>query len=91
MCVDSTLDGQAPPLTQARVTVRLNDGRVLTADANGARGYPERPASDGELAAKFLSCAGVVLPPARAERALDLIRAVSSTADVRTMTEGLWP
>ena len=90
MCVDATLDGQAPPLTQARVTVRLNDGRVLTADANGARGYPERPAGDDELAAKFLSCAGRALPAARAERALDAIRAIESTSDVRTMTEALW-
>ena len=46
MRVDPALDASAPPLTQARVTVRLRDGRVLTASANGARGYPERPASD---------------------------------------------
>jgi 2-methylcitrate dehydratase PrpD len=46
MRVDPTLDGGAPPLTQARIRLRLRDGRVLTASANGARGYPERPASD---------------------------------------------
>ena len=90
MCVDSTLDGGASPLTQARVTVRLNDGRVLTAAANGARGYPQRPASDDELAAKFLSCAGRALPQARAERALALVRAIESSHDVREMTEAVW-
>ena len=90
MCVDSTLDEKAPPLTQARITVRLNDGRVLTAAANGARGYPERPAGDDELAAKFLSCAGRALPPGGAEHALAQIRAIESCPDVRTMTEALW-
>ena len=30
MRVDPSLDGGAPPLTQARVDIRLRDGRVLT-------------------------------------------------------------
>jgi 2-methylcitrate dehydratase PrpD len=89
MSVDTTLDASAPPLTQARVTVRLENGRVLTAAANGARGYPERPASDEELAAKFISCAIRALPQARAEQALDAIRAIESNSDVRTLTEAL--
>ncbi|HYM25409.1 MAG TPA: MmgE/PrpD family protein, partial [Vicinamibacterales bacterium] len=37
MRVDGTLDANASPLTQARVTVRLKGGRTLTAAANGAR------------------------------------------------------
>jgi len=90
MCVDSTLDGSAPPLTQARVTVRLEDGRVLTAVANGARGYPERPASDDELAMKFISCAVRALPEPRAEQALAAVRAIESSPDVRRLTEALW-
>src|SRR5262245_174422 len=90
MGVDSSLDASAPPLTQARVTVRLNDGRVLTADANGARGYPERPAGDDELAAKFLSCASRALTGTRAGQALAAIRAIESCSDVTTMTEALW-
>jgi 2-methylcitrate dehydratase PrpD len=89
MCVDPTLDGSAPPLTQARVTVRLNDGRVLNASANGARGYHNRPASDDELAAKFLSCAARVMPAVRAEQALAALRAIESSADVRQVMEVL--
>jgi 2-methylcitrate dehydratase PrpD len=74
MSVDPTLDASAPALTQARVTVRLHDGRVFTASANGARGYPERPASDDELAAKFLACAMRALAEPRAHAALAALR-----------------
>ena len=57
MRVDPTLDAAAPSLTQARVTSGCGTADVLTASANGARGYPERPASDDELATKFTACA----------------------------------
>jgi 2-methylcitrate dehydratase PrpD len=85
MRVDPALDPSAPPLTQAHVTVRLRDGRVLTAAANGARGYPERPASDEELATKFTSCATQTLSESRAAHALEALRDIESVADVRTM------
>ena len=78
MQVDPALDSSAPALTQARVTVRLKDGRVLTASANGARGYPERPASSDELAAKFVVCASRVLPEAKARLALKMISELES-------------
>jgi len=89
MCVDATLDASAPPLTQARIAVRLKDGRVLSADANGARGYAERPASDDELAAKFLSCAARALPKERAAAALSAIRDLDAIGNVSTMIEAV--
>jgi len=87
MYVDETLDRSAPPLTQARVVVRLDDGRVLEARANGARGYPERPAAEEELASKFVSCAVRALPQARAEEALAAIRAIEEAPNVRAVTD----
>jgi len=87
--VDPALDVSAPALTQARVTVRLKDGRVLTAPANGARGYPERPATDEELATKFLACAKRALPEPRAHAALASLREIERAPDVRAVT-ALW-
>jgi 2-methylcitrate dehydratase PrpD len=86
MQVDPTLDASAPALTQARVTVRLKDGRVLTASADGARGYPEHPASRDELAAKFLACASRVVPAAKARVMLNLLGELESAEDVRAVT-----
>jgi 2-methylcitrate dehydratase PrpD len=86
MRVDPTLDPAAPSLTQAHVTVRLRDGRVLTADANGARGYPDRPASDEQLAAKFTSCAMRTLPAAQAAQALAALLDVGAASDIRALT-----
>ena len=91
MRVDPALDAAAPPLTQARVTVRLRDGRVLTASANGARGYPDRQASDEELATKFTSCATRVLSASRAADALASLREIESVADSRTLMAALTP
>jgi 2-methylcitrate dehydratase PrpD len=85
MRVDDTLDKSAPALTQSRVKVRLKDGRELTANANGARGYPERPASGEELAGKFLECARRALPEAAAEAALASVLAIEGLSDVRQL------
>jgi 2-methylcitrate dehydratase PrpD len=86
MRVDATFDGAAPPLTQSRVAVRLRDGRTLVQSANGARGYPDQPAGDDELAAKFLACARRTLADPSAERALTMLRAIETIADLRELT-----
>ena len=67
-------------------TVRLRDGRVLTASANGARGYPEQPASDEELATKFTACATQTLSAAQAPMRWRRCARSSRVADIRTLT-----
>jgi 2-methylcitrate dehydratase PrpD len=91
MRVEPSFDGMAPPLTQARVRLQLHDGRVFARMARGARGYPERPATDADLAAKFLACAARVLPEPTAVRALELLRSIDGLPGVRTLTEGVRP
>jgi 2-methylcitrate dehydratase PrpD len=86
MRVDPSLDGAGPPLTEARVSITLRDGRVLRQEAQGARGYPERPASDEELAAKFMACARRALDESRARRALDLVQQIADLPDIRRLT-----
>jgi hypothetical protein len=68
------------------VRVVLRDGRVLRRAANGARGYPERPASGKELAAKFLVCAARALPAPDANRLLTRLQDLEVVDDVRTIT-----
>jgi 2-methylcitrate dehydratase PrpD len=71
----------AAPLSQARVVVRLRDGRTLEHRADGARGYPGR-LTDDELTTKFMSCAKRSLAPGAAERALVALRRIESTTNV---------
>jgi len=91
MRVDPAIDSSATPLTQSRVSVRLRDGRVVAAAANGARGYPDRPASDEELAAKFMSCAAAVLTRERACAALAALRELGTHADIAALMAGCVP
>jgi 2-methylcitrate dehydratase PrpD len=89
MTIDKDFDNGAPALTQARVSIRLRDGRTFSGRANGARGYPANPASDAELDAKFLSCAERALSKASSRRALELLRGIGENADVRTVARQL--
>jgi 2-methylcitrate dehydratase PrpD len=86
MRVDEALGVNAEPLTQARVRVRLLDGRTLEQRANGARGYPAQPATDEELATKFLACASRALSAERAAIALDRLQAIAQLASIRELT-----
>jgi 2-methylcitrate dehydratase PrpD len=87
--VDTDLDAGAPPLTQASVQVRLRDGRILTQRANGARGYPSRPASPDALLDKFRSCAARALSPGAVTAALAAVQAFDAADDVRAVTAKL--
>jgi 2-methylcitrate dehydratase PrpD len=75
----------AAPLSQARVTIRLRDGRTLTERADGARGYPGR-LTDDEIARKFLSCAERTLSRGAADEALTALRCIDGAASVRAVT-----
>ena len=89
MTANRGFDNGAPALTQARVSIRLRDGRTFSEMADGARGYPANPASDAELDAKFLSCAERALSKASSRRALELLRRIQESDDVRAVARQL--
>jgi len=89
MRVDPSLDGVGPPLTAARLAVTLRGGRVLRQEAHGARGYPERPASDEELESKFRACAKRALSEDTAGRALEILRRLEVLTDARILADTL--
>jgi 2-methylcitrate dehydratase PrpD len=76
---------RAAPLSQARVTVRLRDGRVLSQSSDGARGYPGR-LTDQELATKFAGCATRTLREPDAQSAWTALSSLDGIRDVRDLT-----
>jgi 2-methylcitrate dehydratase PrpD len=73
------------PLSQARVTVRLRDGRTWSQVSDGARGYPGR-LTDEELATKFAGCAARALSMPAATAAWSALTALDAITDVRELT-----
>ncbi|MBA3420174.1 MAG: MmgE/PrpD family protein, partial [Geodermatophilaceae bacterium] len=57
-----------PAVRIARVTIRLADGSVRSAEVTGSRGDPACPLTDRELAEKFRQFARPVLGTARSDR-----------------------
>jgi 2-methylcitrate dehydratase PrpD len=89
MTVDPDLGRTAPSLTQARVELTLSDGRLLRAFADGARGYPSRPAPDAAVHDKFVDCASRTLTPARAEEVWLAARELPAVSDIRQFVDRL--
>lgn len=86
MRVDPAFEGTAP-LSHARVTIRLRDGRLLVQSADGARGYPARPASEGELHAKFSECTARVLSRSGSVRAWEVLSRIATVDDIASLSE----
>jgi 2-methylcitrate dehydratase PrpD len=66
---------------QARVRIKLKDGRVLDRFVVHAVGSVEIPLSDAQLEAKFADLASGILPDDRARRLMDLCRNVERLDD----------
>jgi 2-methylcitrate dehydratase PrpD len=73
------------PLSRARVTVRLRDGRTWSQASDGARGYPGR-LTDEELATKFAGCAARALSMPASTAAWAALTALDGITDVRELT-----
>jgi 2-methylcitrate dehydratase PrpD len=72
-------------IPEARMRVRLHDGRVLDEMVHAARGTPGRPVSREEVEEKFRRLAAAVLPPARVAQLLESLRALATLPDTAAL------
>jgi 2-methylcitrate dehydratase PrpD len=72
-------------IPEARMRVRLRDGRVLDEVVRAARGTPGHPVSRHDVEEKFRRLAGVVLPAPRVGRLLETLRDLPALSDVATL------
>lgn len=89
MHADDRLGREAPPLTQARITVRLGDGRTFKQFADGARGYPTKPSTRAEFDGKFIGCARRVVSAETAAATLAYLRQFDNSLPVRGLAQTL--
>lgn len=83
---------QGPMKTgQARLAIHLVDGTVRRGETYAVRGSSERPLSDDELAAKFVSCAELSLGQRQVEEVLEMIRGFDELSSVNDLTRRLAP
>ena len=75
----------------ARAEALLEDGTVLSARVEHARGSLARPLTDAELNAKFDMQARGSLAKETAERLRDLCRGLTSLPDLGRALAPLWP
>jgi 2-methylcitrate dehydratase PrpD len=78
--------GQYPPLE-----VRLKDGRTVERFIRYAKGAPERPLSDAELADKVESLVVPVLGAARHREIVDCIASLEALPDLRHLVSLMTP
>jgi 2-methylcitrate dehydratase PrpD len=77
MTVDPDLDGERAVtdlVERATLTVRTDDGRVLSQRIETPRGHPLSPLDDDLLDSKFRACTQAVLAPQSGEHALAALR-----------------
>ncbi|MBI3516548.1 MAG: MmgE/PrpD family protein [Proteobacteria bacterium] len=79
---DAALDKLFPDFYASIVAVTTRSGEVIERRNDIARGYPEAPLSDGELAEKFTTLVGSVAPP---ERVRALAAAIDELPTARTL------
>ena len=77
----------------ARVTVTLNDGRVVEVKSDTVKGSPQEPMSEDELLAKFRDCLefGAGATRADADQLAAAIMHIESAADVGAALVGAFP
>ncbi len=79
---DAVLDGLFPDFYASIVEVTTRAGETITRRNDIARGYPEAPMTEPELAEKFERLAGSVAPPERVRTLRAAIDALPTAPDL---------
>lgn len=87
--VDDALTAKYPSAWPARVTIKLDDGTVLSDSADYPRGNPENPVTTAALEEKFTALVGSRVGPDVAWRALAAAQSVGSCRDVSALFRDL--
>ncbi len=77
------------PTRFSEVTITLKDGRVLERRVSQAKGQPKNPLTDAQLEAKFRDCAARVLPAARIDPLVTMLKALDTVPDVSELARAL--
>lgn len=82
-------DSQAPVVINSGgyidVTINMKDGHSFTRRIDKARGTPDHPLTDEEIAEKFRSCAVRTLDPSQVEQAASQIFSLQNLPDIRDL------
>jgi 2-methylcitrate dehydratase PrpD len=76
------LEALFPDFYAGEIALTLADGRVVSERSDIARGYPEAPLSEAEIARKFNTLTGTVADPDRCAVLLDAARGATTLDDM---------
>jgi 2-methylcitrate dehydratase PrpD len=79
------------PVEAARVTITLEDGRVLSAFVEQGRGTPQRPLSDAEIEAKVRALARYGCPALDSSPLIDAVWSLDRAADAGAIVQRASP
>ncbi|OGA53674.1 MAG: hypothetical protein A3G24_16130 [Betaproteobacteria bacterium RIFCSPLOWO2_12_FULL_62_13] len=74
---------------EARIAIKLRDGRVLRKDCATAKGWPGQRASWGDLCGKYEECTEKILSRAQVLETIEMIQRLPELASVRDLTRTL--
>jgi hypothetical protein len=72
---------------EMRLRVLLKDGRELSLARSHARGWPEQPATWGDIEEKYRDCCDGILAPRQIDESIAAIREMDTLPHVRFLVE----
>jgi 2-methylcitrate dehydratase PrpD len=89
--LDPEIERQGYDRMLTSLEIRLRDGRVIRGTADIFRGHPARPMSREEIEAKFIECAALCLPKAKALALPEVVWRLERLPRVRDLVRLLRP